>query len=219
MARHHRRSWVLAGLAGGAALAAARTGRRGRASPAERRRPLPGDDLVPAPFLVTTHAATLPAPPEQVWPWLVQMGYHRGGWYTYPWVDRLFRISNPSADHIIDELQDLAVGDIVPDGEPGTAWYVVDELAPARHLVLRSTTHLPPSWRREPAKAWMDWTWAFVLEPAGPAATRLIVRVRGAGGPGWFRLLYRAVIVPGDAVMSRSLFAGLARRVGSQRRT
>jgi hypothetical protein len=64
-------------------------GRTSGATGAERRRPLPGDDLAPRPSLVTTHAATLPAPPAEVWPWLTQMGWHRGGWYTPRWVDRL----------------------------------------------------------------------------------------------------------------------------------
>ncbi len=56
----------------------------------ERGRSLPGDDLIDQPSLVTNHAATLDAPPEQVWPWLTQVGWHRGGWYTPRWVDRLF---------------------------------------------------------------------------------------------------------------------------------
>jgi hypothetical protein len=49
---------------------------------------MPGDEIVRKPFGKTMHAVTIEAPPERVWPWLVQMGYHRGGWYTYPWVDR-----------------------------------------------------------------------------------------------------------------------------------
>ena len=68
----------------------------------ERRAAMPGDDLVRCPQTVATHAVTLPAPPEQVWPWLAQVGWHRGGWYTARWVDALlFPANAPSAEGIL----------------------------------------------------------------------------------------------------------------------
>jgi hypothetical protein len=73
----------------------------------EIRHPMPGDDLVPD-AASTTRAITIAAPPEQVWPWLVQLGYDRGGWYSYDWIDN---DGQPSADRIIPELQQLQVGD------------------------------------------------------------------------------------------------------------
>ncbi|WP_345207830.1 hypothetical protein [Fodinibacter luteus] len=123
-------------------------GRTSGSTRAEQRRTLPGDDLIDGPTLVTNHAATLPAPPDAVWPWLTQVGWHRGGWYTPRWVDRLLFPGNwPSADHLDPTLlRDLAPGDTVPDGPPGTAEFVV-EVADAPHvLVLHSRTHLPPGW-------------------------------------------------------------------------
>ena len=70
----------------------------------ERTRVLPGDDLVTDPQTVSTHAITVPAPPEAVWPWLVQMGWHRAGWYTARWVDvALFPENLPSADRVVPE--------------------------------------------------------------------------------------------------------------------
>jgi hypothetical protein len=48
---------------------------------------LPGDDIGPDPQVVTNHAITIDAPPESVWPWLVQMGWHPAGWCTARWVD------------------------------------------------------------------------------------------------------------------------------------
>jgi hypothetical protein len=76
-------------------------GRRWGATSEEVARPMPGDEIVPHAQVQTTHAITIDAGPERVWPWLVQMGYHRAGWYTYPWVDRyLWHIENPSADQI-----------------------------------------------------------------------------------------------------------------------
>ena len=93
-------------------------GRSAGATRAERRRRLPGDDLTLHPLAVTTHAATIDAPPARVWPWLVQMGWHRGGWYTARWVDRLlFPANEPSADRLLPEWQGLAVGGTVPDGQ------------------------------------------------------------------------------------------------------
>jgi hypothetical protein len=116
----------------------------------ERARALPGDGLCPAPLAVTTHATTIEAPPEAVWPWLVQMGWHRGGWYTAPWVDRLLFPDNwAAAERILPELQQLKVGDEIPDGAPETECVlVVDQLEPNRHLVLHSRKHLPPGWER-----------------------------------------------------------------------
>jgi hypothetical protein len=124
-----------------------RQGKRWGATDEEVSRSLPGDDLVPHPMLETTHAITIHAPAAAIWPWLVQVGYHRAGWYTdnwYSWVDKyLFRIERPpSADHILPQFQQLAVGDTVPDGPAGTAFFTVAQLEPQRELALFSTTHI-----------------------------------------------------------------------------
>ena len=191
-------------------------GRTSGSTPAERRRTLPGDELIEAPSFVTNHAATLPAPPEEVWPWLTQVGWHRGGWYTPRWVDRLLFPDNwPSADRLDPELvRDLRPGDTIPDGPPGTAQFVV-EIADAPHvLVLHSTTHLPPGWDRR-FGARLDWVWTFALDPAGRGWSRMLVRNRGSVGPAWLDRAYLAAIVPADHVMTRGMFRGLAQRVAS----
>jgi hypothetical protein len=182
----------------------------------ERADRLPGDEIVASPMIVTDHAATIRAEPERVWPWLVQMGWHRGGWYTAHWVDRLlFPANRPSADRIVPEWQQLAVGDWVPDGAPETGCgFTVAALEPNRHLVLRSTAHFPPSWR-DRFGAWIDWSWAFVLRDAGPGRTRLIVRSRVRLGPRWLAALYRVVLIPADVVMSRQMLRGVRRRAES----
>ena len=128
----------------------------------ERRARMPGDDIVPRPQFVITHAITIEAPAAAVWPWLVQMGWHRGGWYTARWVDELlFPANRASADHIVEELQDLQVGDFIPDGSPESeCGFTVEQLASPRLLVLHSTSHLPLEWRRS-GKASVDWTWVF----------------------------------------------------------
>jgi hypothetical protein len=100
--------------------------RQSRATRFERRKPLPGDELVPSPKWKATRAITIHAPREEVWPWLLQMGYptHRAGWYIPRWMDRvMFGIRARSADCIVAGLQTLAPGDRVPDSPDGIVSY------------------------------------------------------------------------------------------------
>lgn len=187
-------------------------GRTHGSTRAERALALPGDELVADPHVITDHAVTIDAPPAAVWPWLVQVGWHRGGWYTARWVDRLlFPANRASAEAIIPELQHLAIGDLVPDGPPeAECAFVVEQLRPAECLVLRSTSHVPPPWR---AHVHIDWSWAFVLRrERGGAATRFHVRSRWRSSPWWFAAAVHLTIVPADLVMSRDMLHGVARR-------
>jgi len=83
---------------------------------------MPGDELVARPQ-ITNHAITIEARPADVWPWLTQLGWHLGGYYTPEWVNRLLFPQNwPSLNHLDPALmRDLSVGDTIPDGPPGTA--------------------------------------------------------------------------------------------------
>lgn len=157
-------------------------GRGYGATKEERRQRLPGDDLM----AVTTHAITIDAPPERIWPWLLQMGWLRGAWYTAEWVDPLlFPANAPSAGRILPEFQQFKADDHIPDGPPECECeFTVAQLEPSRHLILRSNSHLPPRWK-ERYGAWLDWTWAFVLDDLGSDKTRLIFRSRGRAGPWW----------------------------------
>jgi hypothetical protein len=202
---------LLAATAGYAALQW--LGRTYGATGEERRRRLPGDDLVVAPQATTTHAITIDAPPEHVWPWLVQMGWGRGQWYTARWVDRLlFPANGPSADRLVPEWQRLRVGDRILDGAPEMACaFVVREMEPARHLVLHSREHLPPGWV-ERYGASIDWSWAFVLDRLPGDRTRFVVRSRLHLEPRWVEAFYLAVIVPADFVMARQMLRGVRAR-------
>ena len=179
----------------------------------ERERNLRGDDLVLRPTLVTDHAITIDAPRERVWPWLVQMGWHRGGWYTARWVDQLLFPANwPSAGEIVPELQHLAVGDFVPDGPPDSeCGFTVTALEPARRLVLFSRTHLPPSWA-ERFDARMEWSWTFALDDID-GASRLLVRSRARIEPAWVGALYW-LAAPADFVMATQMLRGIKHRAG-----
>jgi hypothetical protein len=209
-----RRAAIVVTLVAGH-LVAYRLGRTYGSTAAERRARMPGDDLVDRPQVACTHAATIPALPDRIWPWLVQVGWHRGGWYTPRWVDvLLFPDNRPSAEAILEEYQTLRVGDVVPDGAPETeCGFVVREVAPEHHLLLESTTHLPLSWRRK-GTARLHWTWCFSLRPVdGGRATRFVFRWRARTGPWWFTAGAHLLIVPADFIMSRGMMRGLRIRV------
>lgn len=186
-------------------------GRTYGSTSAERAARLIGDDLVAHPSVVTNHAITIDARPDHVWPWLVQMGWGRAAWYTARWVDRLlFPANGPSATKLLAEFQELRVGDFVPDGAPETnCGFIVEELIPDRTLVLRSTSHLPASWRD---RAVLDWSWAFYLTPLEGGRTRYLFRSRWATSPWWLTLGGWFGIVPADFVMARDHLHGVKQR-------
>ena len=215
-----RRLLVGAAALVGAEVVLVHLGRTYGSTRAERRAALAGDELISEPDVVTTHAVTIDAPAECVWPWLVQMGWGRGGWYTARWVDQLlFPDNGPSADEVHAEWQDLAVGDHVPDGPLETeCGFTVAQFEPRRALVLRSRSHLPKRWRDE-GRARMDWTWAFVLEPVdGGSRTRFVFRSRWTTRPWWLTLGGWLLVVPADWVMSRDMLHGVRTRAEALRR-
>jgi hypothetical protein len=210
-----------------------RQAQRGGATGEEVRRSLPGDALLPRPILETTHAITIHATAEAIWPWLVQMGYGRGGWYTDGWLDRLqhrfWRAMVPPADRapyppppsaaeVRPELQDLAVGDVVPDGPPGTAFYTVAILESPRALVLHSDSHgqyMTPDCLPGNTKPASDgeFSWAFVLSPLDPARTRLILRFRAYSESTLVKLFAVPVLYLGEVINPRLMLGGIKKRV------
>jgi len=207
------RKLAVAGIVMGAAVEAGliRLGRRYGSTDVERAAVLPGDDLIPEPEVQTDHAVTIDAPPSSVWPWLVQMGWGRGGWYTARWVDRLlFPANGPSAERIEPELQQIDVGSFIPDGPPETGCgFTVAAIEHERALVLRSTSHLPARWRRH---AQLDWTWVFVLTPLYAGRTRFHFRSRWVTRPWWLTVGGKLGVVPADFVMSRDMLRGVKER-------
>jgi hypothetical protein len=155
--------------------------RRWGATPAEAAGPLPGDDLISQPVFQSTRAITIEAAPQAVWPWLVQMGMGRGGWYSYDWwLGKLSITPAVSAAAIIEDLQDLKVGDAVDLIDKMV--FRVQDLRPNRALVLHADEH------QIPLQPWVK-SWAFVLEPLEGGATRLIVRERSAWDHKWIGFL------------------------------
>jgi len=97
----------------------------------EVRRAMAGDDLVRDPTFSATRAVTIEAPPEEIWPWLVQMGYGRAGFYSW---DALDNAGVPSAGRVVPEYQDLREGDLLPMSPDSYA--MVAALEPGRYLLL-----------------------------------------------------------------------------------
>jgi hypothetical protein len=159
---------------------------------------LPGDDLLPDAGLVTTRAVTIDAPPEAIWPWLVQMGSGRGGAYTYDWIENLLGLAMHSASEILPRFQDLKIGDRVPMGRG--KYMTVEELDPQSTLVVRSED--------------LTWGWSFTLVPDGAGTTRLVSRNRIATAalPLAARLLYLFAMEPGSLVMERRMLLGIKDR-------
>jgi hypothetical protein len=173
---------------------------RGTTMP-EVLRPLPGDDLVPHPKFGYTQAITIKASAEEIWPWLVQIGYHRAGWYSHDWIHRLLGIAGSvdddrrSADRIMPELQDLKTGDLI-EIAPGLGFEVL-EIEPDRVLLTGNE----------------GGSWVWFLDPVDANTARLIVRLRGTWNPGLGNaLLFGIPNELGSLIMQPATLRGIKQR-------
>jgi hypothetical protein len=169
-------------------------------SPEDLARRMPGDNIVRRPVFNATRTVTVRARPAAIWPWIVQIGFGRAGWYSYDLLDNLGR---RSADRILPELQTLMRGDLVPMG-PGEASGI---------------------WVKDfVVEAWMLWwskreegtTWVWALYPQPDGSTRLVTRVRA---PATWRQPWSVVWLPllelADFPMMRKCMLGIKRRAES----
>ena len=162
----------------------------------EAGRPMAGDELCPRPQLNATRAVTITAAPEDIWPWLVQWGWNRAGFYSYDLLDNLGR---PSARQILPQFQQLAVGDWVPMGGKTTPYtaYRVARLEPCTLML----------WQKGGG------TWLWLLEPDGTGHTRLITRLRSRYA--WARptIVTELILMEiGDPFMMRKCLLGIKQR-------
>ncbi|MEO3937250.1 hypothetical protein V3N99_10885 [Dermatophilaceae bacterium Soc4.6] len=165
----------------------------------EARARMPGDGLIDRPPLSVTRALTVGAPPEAVWPWLVQAGTGRAGWYSYDLVDNLGR---RSADRILPQWQGLAVGDLVP-------------LTPSGRLGLRVHSMAAPGamvWGSPGETTW-EWQLHAVRGADGSPSTRLVTRFRSASVAGFPTWPVALPLELGDAVMMRKMLLTIKGRV------
>ena len=157
----------------------------------EVARTMPGDHIIPI-AASTTRAIEIERTPEVVWPWLVQIGYGRAGWYSYDWIDN---DGKPSASRILPDLQDLDVGDRI-DMVPGVGPKVI-ELAPPRYLLAGDAE---------------SGTWCMALYDTA-SGSRLISRWRQAWNPeGVASRFFVALAGPGAFIMERRMLLGIKER-------
>ncbi len=138
----------------------------------EVRQPYPGVDLIPGGTRSGTMAITIDAPPSKVWPWLVQMGYGRAGWYSW---DHLDNWGRSSADMLHPEWQEIAIGDHLPSMPDEMAWWEVAALEPERFLGLRASMDLngqPFDPKGPRPRYFTDSLWGFLLDAGWADAAR-----------------------------------------------
>ncbi len=181
-----------------------------------------GDDLVPRVMMESTRAITINAPAEVVWPWLVQIGQGRGGFYSYDWLENLLGLHIHSADRILSEYQSLVVGDPVQLA-PGSGMTVA-LIDPPHMLALRVTmsplTGLPIDQEDPKPDAYFDGSWVFVLKELGEQTTRVIERMRADYQPRlWLAPLVYLLLEPVAFVMERKMLLGIKQRAEKVRKT
>ena len=161
---------------------------------------MPGDAEISHPTYVATAAVTIEAPPEYIWPWLLQMGNGRGGLYSYDWLDRLFGyLDGPSADRLLPEFQHLAPGDVIPVGGAAGGFPVL-AVQPSQALVLGGETDA------------FRWVWQFALVPVSRRETRLISRNQARVPRSIPSVLFMLVLEPAAFLMTRKMLLGIKRR-------
>jgi hypothetical protein len=165
-------------------------------------RMMPGDDIVTRPMFNATRAVTIDATPKAIWPWLVQIGFGRAGWYSYDLFDNLGR---HSATCIMPDLQHIAVGDLVPLGPGSESGLRVQDFEPNGWLVW---------WDRKTQLT----TWAWALDPLSDGRTRLVTRVRARPSrrhptTAWWLVVTEVADFP----MMRKCMLGIKRRAEAHR--
>ena len=170
----------------------------------ERSAPLPGDELVRDARYRVDHGITIKAPADSVWPWLVQLGQDRGGFYSYDWLERMAGTQIRNADRLHPEWQAIKAGDLVRATPPGylggrfgeLGWRVA-QIVPGRAIVLE------------------NWG-AFVVQPVDSATSRFFVRTRGAGTPSLLGVALGPVNIllfePVHFIMERGMMRGIRDR-------
>ncbi len=197
--------------------------------PVEAEAPLPGDDLIPEPMATETRGVTIDAPVSQVWPWLVQMGFGRAGWYSFESMDKRYK----SADAILPEFQKLEPGEVMPiyngggfevrtvDPEKGLVLFtdtaIMERQAKAAGLVTdEQLAEAAPKRGQFGRGSYPDFSasWAFILNPTDDGQTRLVerFRVKAQGGKMPSATLMQELMSTGIVLMARKQMLGIKDR-------
>ena len=187
--------------------------RRGATSQ-EAAKVLPGDEITPPDPFRSTMATTIEATPEEIWPWLVQVGWNRGAFYSYNRIEALFGMDLHNADRIDPEWQDVEIGDTMWMSHPRMKYlFPVTKVAiidPNRALVF--AIYGPEGADEAPSGAW-----SFILNPIDETSTRLISRLQ-VGTPSLVgKLVFYGFEEPAHFIMQDGMFRGLRERVEKAR--
>jgi hypothetical protein len=165
---------------------------------------LPGDELISNAAHQATMGVTVAATPQEIWPWLVQMGADRAGLYSYSWFESLMNCKMRNANRIIPEFQNPQVGDLVKmcPGDFGPAPHEIADIQPNRAFIFGG--------RDDTMTAWES-TWQFVLLPEASGRTRLVLRLRSANYSS-----FSAVFEPAFFLMERRRLQGIQERAEGQ---
>ena len=176
------------------------------ATEAELQQKLPGDDLVPEVCEQLTYAVTINTPQAAIWPWLVQIGQGRGGWYSFEWIENVLGADIHNVDRIHPEWQNLKVGDTVRMYREGAGPppYEVAALEPERALILGHRLS-------DKAPIWGE-SWAFVLQQIDERSTRLIIRERFSSSLPTALQVMNYILTPGYFIMCRKMLLGIKQR-------
>lgn len=174
-------------------------------TPDDLTRTMPGDAIIANPTNSAMDAITINASPDDIWPWLVQLGYQRGGLYSYDWLDRLFGfLDRPSANRVLHEFQQLAVGDIIRLGPREEL--TVATLEPGRALALSYNAR------------GFEWVWQFALYRLDTNRTRLVSRGTERFQKNIATWLFMCIMKPAAFIMTRRMLLGLKERAETLRR-
>jgi hypothetical protein len=177
----------------------------------ELRRAWPGDDVSPHPMDIATRGITIRAPIHTVWSWLVQIGQDRAGFYSYTWLENLFRCAMPRVECIVPAWQERSVGDNVwlarPNRYHGNARQRVVQMVRGEQMTLASPLDWGHFVRREANE---DGSWSLILVPVDQKTTRLVVRSRGPASPSLLRRVFWFVAFdPAHFIMERKMMLRL----------
>ena len=217
------------GLAGAAAIAAAlltpflnSRRRKWGATDTEVRRSLPGDDLVPHPKGEYMHAITINAPAAKLWPWLVQIGQGRGGFYSYELLENMIGCNIHNADRIIPELQNLEVGDSIPMHPKMGSPYKVAAIEPNRALVLQIRVDTQTGKTFELGDmmpdTYLNQSWLLFLDESNEGTTRLISRSRNDWNQSLGNTVFFGIFGGITVMMDRKMLLGIKQRAEAARR-
>lgn len=197
----------------------------------DRKMDFPGKGLIKDPMVDLYYEIEIEAGAEEIWPWIQQVGYHRGGWYIDTWWDKFEQehfwprivpeeargTYKPAANKVLPEYQSIAKGDIVPDGPPGSAYYEVVEVEENHLLLLYATSHfkyVAPQFiyktRLAPKGAFC---WAFIIQEIEENRSRLISWWRAEGYPKAVFTLLKPMLALVDSAHQRQILKGIKKRV------